>query len=343
MMTDRENAAFDSFLNYLPDNVAETLFRFREDLGGFTEVRLRRGAPLTVCFGQEIRTVGEKGLNSAAEGLPIGEKELGEAWRKVTALSVYALEEEVRRGYITLKGGHRVGIAGSAVWQNGLVKTQKEIRSLNYRFSRELRDIGYPLLPFLFEKDAFQNTLIFSPPGAGKTTLLRDLTRLLSSGVRTFPPRNVAVVDERGEIAGVTLGQACYDVGVFTDVLSGFPKSEGMMLALRSLSPQILVTDEIGAEGDRLAVADAVRSGVKLLLTAHGGDLEELLYRPVLRSLLADGVFGRLVRLSALPCPGTVAAVYIRKKKEEGFEYVENHSVFCGSGGAGYRRRDSSP
>ena len=343
MMTDREKAAFGSFLNYLPDKAAEMLFRFRDDLDGFTEVRLRRGAPLTVCFGREIRTVGEKGLNDAAKGIPIGEKELREAWQKVTASSVYALEEEVRRGYITLKGGHRVGIAGSAVLQNGQVKTQKEIRSLNYRFSRELQGIGRPLLTFLFKNGVFQNTLIFSPPGAGKTTLLRDLTRLLSAGDGIFSPRNVAVVDERGEIAGVTLGQACYDVGPFTDVLSGFPKSEGMMLALRSLSPQILITDEIGAEGDRVAVADAVRSGVKLLLTAHGGDLEELLYRPVLRSLLADGVFCRLILLSSLPSPGTVAAVYIRKKKGEGFEYVENHSVFRGSGGAGRRRCDPEP
>lgn len=338
-MEKTDDPRLGSFLGFLPERVSAALMRCGDDLRGFTEVRLRCGAPLALCFGQRICLVSEKGL-TADGGLIIGEKELREGWQRVTASSVYALEEELRRGYITLKGGHRVGIAGTAIWQSGKVKTQKEIRSLNYRFSRALPGIGEPVLPYLFEDGDFQNTLIFSVPGAGKTTLLRDLTRLLSQGDGSRPPRNVAVVDERGEIAGVTLGQACYDVGPFTDVLSGFPKSEGMMLALRSLSPRILVTDEIGTEGDRLAVADAVRSGVKLLLTAHGGSLHELRHRPVLRSLLGDGVFQRLICLSALPRPGTVASIYARKEREGGFIYVESDSVFGGSGGHGNRRRD---
>ena len=342
-MRDEDKDVLESFLRYLPEKAASAMVRCGDRLDGFTEVRLRLGAPLAVCFGPEIRCVAEKGLTGAAEGILIGERELKEGWQKVTASSVYALEEELRRGYITWKGGHRVGIAGSAVLQNGRVKTQKEIRSLNYRFSRELRDIGLPLLPGLLNGGDFQNTLIFSPPGAGKTTLLRDLTRLLSAGSRYSPPRNVAVVDERGEIAGVEQGQACCDVGPFTDVLSGFPKSEGMILALRSLAPQILVTDEIGTEDDRRAVADAVRSGVKLLLTAHAGTLEELCCRPVLRDLLADGVFLRLVLLSSKPHPGTVAAIYTQRKKEGGFDYVETHSVFGGCDGVGHRRCDSVP
>ncbi|MGM9567731.1 MAG: stage III sporulation protein AA [Clostridia bacterium] len=336
-MENTEKDVLESFLSYLPEKAAAALIQCGGSLDGFTEVRFRLGAPLAVCFGPKIRCVGEKGLTDPGKGLLIGERELREGWQKVTASSVYALEEELRRGYITLKGGHRVGIAGSAVLQNGRVKTQKEIRSLNYRFSRELKDIGLPLLPGLFDRDGFQNTLLFSSPGAGKTTLLRDLTRLLSGGNRYSPPCNVALVDERGEIAGVEQGQACCDVGPFTDVLSGFPKSEGMILALRSLSPQILVTDEIGTEEDRRAVADAVRSGVKLLLTAHGGTLEELLHRPVLRSLLADGVFCRLVRLSSEPRPGTVAAIYVQRKKEGGFDYVETHSVSGDRIGTGHR------
>lgn len=341
-MTDREKNVLSSFLGYLPEKVAAALIRCGDDLQGFTEVRLRRNEPLALCFGQKICPVGEKGLITAGDGLIVGERELQEGWQKITSSSVYALAEELRQGYITIQGGHRVGIAGSAVLQEGRVKTQKEIRSLNYRFSRELRNIGAPLLPRLFENGNFQNTLLFSSPGAGKTTLLRDLTRLISEGDYRFPPRNVAVVDERGEIAAVTLGQACYDVGPYTDVLSGFPKSEGMMLALRSLSPQILVTDEIGTEADRMAVADAVRSGVKLLLTAHGGTLEELRHRPVLRRLLSDGVFQRLVLLSSVPHPGTVAAIYIRKEKEGIFDYVESHSFFCDCDGAGNRRCDSA-
>jgi stage III sporulation protein AA len=312
-------------LDFLPRRIGQVLRRCeRETLSGLTEIRLRFDGPVALCFGRRVAFLSEEGrLGKAETALVAAEKDMAEAWRLVTSSSVYALEEELKQGYITVAGGHRVGVAGTAVLRNGAVKTQKEITSLNYRFAREKRGVAEPVLPFLFSGNRFRDTLIFSPPGAGKTTLLRDLTRLLSDGNALAPPRNVAVVDERGEIAGVVMGRRRYDVGSNTDVLTGFPKEEGMMLALRSLSPAVLVSDEIGRREDERAVAEAIRGGVSLLLTAHAGSVGELRRRPVLRSLLADGVFECLLSLSPSPRPGTVSAVHIRKQKGETWDYVE--------------------
>ena len=317
-------------LDCMPEAIRTLLIAHREVLSSATELRLRRGKPLTVCFGEKICCLDENGICNAKRGFLIADALMDEAWRLVTASSVYALEEELKRGYITLRGGHRVGIAGSAVLREEKVKTQKDISSLNYRIAREVKGIGKSLLPSLCSRGEFGNTLIYSPPGAGKTTLLRDLVRILSCGEAPLLPCNISVVDERGEIAGTYMGHPCYDMGPNTDVLHGFPKREGMLLALRSLGPRIISTDEIGTEEDRFAVEDAVRCGVSLLLTAHAGTLDELRSRPVLARMLRDGVFLRLVELSAVPAPGTVKKVYMRIRKEGMFDYVESDPVFSG-------------
>ena len=150
----------------------------------------------------------------------------------------------------------------------------------------------------------------------------------------------MALIDERAEIAAVFMGRACHDVGAFTDILTGFPKSEGMLLALRSLGPGILVTDEIGSDADRMAVADALRSGVSLLLTAHGNTMEELRARPVLKDFLQEGVFHRILFLSPLPRPGTVRALYQCDTKEGWIDYRKMDLVFSDPRGCGDLRRD---
>ena len=308
--------------DFLPKRLVQALENCDEaSISALTEIRLRRDRPVTLCEGGKIFFLGEKGIG-AGEPVVMDAADMAEALRLVTASSLYALEDELRRGYVTVAGGHRVGVAGTAVTADGVVRTQKDIASLNYRRARELKGIGAELLPDLDVDGYFGDTLIFSPPGAGKTTLLRDVTRLLSDGSTSFRPLNVAVIDERGEIAGVTLGRRRFDVGGNTDVLTGFPKGEGMTLALRSLGPAVLVCDEIGGEADRRAVSDAVRGGVTLLATAHAGSLAELRRRPILRELLQEGVFSRLVALQARPRPGTVAQIYARREKGEGFDYV---------------------
>ncbi|MBQ2763992.1 MAG: stage III sporulation protein AA [Firmicutes bacterium] len=279
---------------------------------------------MSICCGTMICFIDKRGRKcNKTDAVIISDDEFKEAWRLLTSSSVYALEEELKRGYITISGGHRVGIAGTAVWKDGKIKTQKDIYSLNYRFSRDLKGCGSFVFPYVTSNGTFENTLIFSPPGCGKTTLLRDLSRLLSE-----QGHNVSIVDERGEIAAMEKGQLLYDLGSHTDVLTGFPKSEGMILALRSLGPTVLVTDEIGSKEDQSAVEDAVRCGVKLLLTAHGGSSEELMCRPILKNLLAAGVFQYLISLGGVPFPGTVKGIFLRKYAEERFIYVEDPSFF---------------
>ena len=316
---------FSDFLSFLPDGVGHALSLCDdEELFGLTEVRLRRGRIVSLCFGQEIRPLFDE------NGIPrlLSDEEMEEAWRKVTSSSLYAMEEEIKGGYITVGGGHRVGIAGTAVLREGRVCTQKDILSLNYRYCRDLFGVGESILELLFEGERFQNTLIFSSPAAGKTTLLRDLTRLLAKGKGGRSSINISVVDERGEIAAAFKGRCRFDLGDSVDVLTGFPKYEGMLLALRSLSPALLVSDEIGQAEDQRAVAEAIRGGVNLLLTAHAGSLEELRCRPILKELLRDGVFKRLLLLTNNPRPGVLAAAYRAVKKEGKTEYV---AMDCGT------------
>lgn len=339
-----ERNRFNDLCAFLPRSVAGILSTFSDlDALKINEIRLRRSAPPAICCEGNIYTLGKDGIAGSEASYILTDKDLEEAWRYVTSSSVYALEEEVRRGYVTLRGGHRVGIAGTAVIRDGLVRSQKDIFSLNYRVSRECKGIGLPLLPYLFEHKVFLNTLIVSPPGGGKTTLVRDLTRLLSDGTGDYPRHNITLIDERAEIAAVFMGQACHDVGSFTDILTNFPKSEGMLLALRSMGPGILVTDEIGSEADRIAVADALRSGVSLLLTAHSCTMVELKEKPVLKGFLQEGVFDRIIFLSPLPRPGTVKALYRRDIKEGCFDYRKMDVVFSDSRCSRDQRCDPSP
>lgn len=340
-----EREGLARLLCYVPRSVADAVKRCDASLlAGLTEIRLRLGKPVVLCFGSKLCFLSFRGITENRENvLIVSTEDMDEAWRAVTASSVYALEEELRRGFITLNGGHRVGVAGTAVLREGNVRTQKEIGSLNYRFAREKKGIGIPLLPFLQKEGDLENTLLFSPPCGGKTTLLRDLLRLFSDGWGQIPPHNTVLVDERHEVAAVWEGRAFYDVGLFTDVLSGFPKAEGMELALRSLAPMILAADEIGTEADRRAVENAIRAGVSLLLTAHGGSLDELRERPFLASLLREGVFRNIVELSPRPCPGTISRLYRRERKNGGFCYVEDPAFLsCGFRDGMYRRDPSA-
>ena len=224
--------------------------------------------------------------------------------------SLYAYEREISQGFLTIRGGHRVGIAGKAVVEEGHVRTVRDLSSLNIRVAHEVKGCAKNVLPYLMEGEIFLDTLLISPPGAGKTTLLRDLIRELSYGGAWGAGKNVSVVDERSEIAACFGGIAQCDLGPRTDVMDGCPKSEGMLMMLRSMAPQVLAVDEAGGEGEILAMKYGMNCGCRILATVHGADVGDIMKRPAWRELTEEKVFSRYVVLSGVPGPGTIVGIY---------------------------------
>lgn len=207
---------------------------------------------------------------------------------KISHFSIYTLEEELKRGYITIEGGHRVGLAGKVILEQGKVKAIRDISSFNIRIAREKVGIAQTLIPRIY-RDGWLHTMIIGPPQTGKTTLLRDIARIISSGDQGsgLPASKVGIVDERSEIAGCVNGIPQMTFGNRIDVLDACPKAEGMMMMIRSMSPEVLVVDEIGRHEDAEAIMEAVNAGIKLIMTTHGNSWRKLrgarLYRPYLK------------------------------------------------------------
>lgn len=225
-------------------------------------------------------------------------QDIGDMLVFISRYSLFAFEEEVKNGFITIEGGHRVGLSGQAVFYGGGLKTIRNISYLNIRISHEKKGCALHLVPYLYrEKDMRQsgvyNTLIISPPGRGKTTLLRDMIRLLSNGTDGHAGLKVCVVDERSELAGCYRGIPQNDVGMRTDVLDGCPKSSGMMLVIRTMSPQVVAVDELGSKEDAQAAAYAVHCGCSIIGSVHAQDMEELAQKPVLQEMAAQACFER--------------------------------------------------
>ena len=273
----------------MPQNLRCALEQLpRQVADGVEEIRLRQGFLPTV--------LGERGeLELASQ--PVTGQLLRQVLEQASQASAHTVLDQVQRGFLTLRGGHRLGICGTAVMRDGQVTTLREISSLSLRIARPVVGQAEALLPQLVDGGRLQNTLIFAPPGAGKTTLLRDLVRGLSDGV-AGPPLRLAVADERGEIAAMWQGVPQLYVGRHTDVLDGCDKATAMSILLRGMNPQVIAVDEVTQKRDVDAMVQAVGCGVSLLATAHGEGMEDLQRRPAYRYMCRAGVFGRVVMLS---------------------------------------------
>ncbi|TCO79182.1 stage III sporulation protein AA [Marinisporobacter balticus] len=310
-----QNCLKKDILEALPLNLRELFIHLpSEQTKDMEEIRLRVNKPLMISCRNREYFISNKGkiVTNLSESYMITKLDIEKAYQLITDYSIYALEEEIRSGFITLKGGHRVGICGTTVLERHEIKTIKNISGLNIRISKEKLGVSNKVMQYLVEEGTFQNTLIVSPPQCGKTTLLRDIIRNLSNGMKkpNFLGFKVGVVDERSEICGMYQGIPQNDVGIKTDILNACPKAEGMMMLIRSMSPQIIATDEIGKAEDVYAMEEALNAGIKLITTVHGRNLEEIKRRKNLNDLLKQGVFDRIIILSNDPKVGTIKQIF---------------------------------
>lgn len=251
------------------------------------ELRLRAGWPMTAVLPEGERPLG---------GPPVEERELEQLVEIASRASLHTVLDQVRRGYLTFEGGHRIGLCGTAALREGEIHALRAISSANLRIARQVKGAAAPVLDGLCPGGRLADTLILAPPGLGKTTLLRDVIRSVSEGEGCTPLR-VSLADERGEVAAMYSGQPQLEVGRRTDVAEGCPKAQGLMLLLRAMNPQVLAVDEITAPEDVGALIAAAGCGVTLLATAHGEGRAGLERRPLYRPLLDEGLFRFLVRI----------------------------------------------
>lgn len=297
-------------LAYLPPGLKRILQYLDEpQCRELEEIRLRIGRPLMLRLLDRECTLDSKGLfhNELDRGYIVSEDDLRRTMAGIMDNSLYAYEEDINRGFITIPGGHRVGLAGQVLVQGGEVRRVKDFSSLCIRLAREVPGCARPLFSLICPRpQELLNTLIISPPRCGKTTILRDVARFLSAGGSSWAGCNVALIDERSELAGCYLGIPQLNVGPRTDVLDGCPKHLGMGMALRALSPRVIITDELGSRKDVEAVRECVNAGVQVISTVHASSLEELRMRPMLNELLNLKVFSLAIFLSRRQGPGSL-------------------------------------
>ncbi|MCK8826640.1 stage III sporulation protein AA [Natroniella acetigena] len=286
-------------------------------LVNLVEIRLRVNKPLILELTEDELFIDQDGLirKDMRQAYQVSQSEIIDTLNLMTASSLYTIEEELKAGYLTLPGGHRVGLVGQVIREHNQIKRIKYISGLNIRLCQEIIGAADEVVrQIITGNDDIYNTLIISPPRCGKTTLLRDLTRQLSNGISelNFKGLKVGVVDERSEIGGAYQGVAQNRLGRRTDLLDRAPKAEGMMLLIRSMSPDLIVTDEIGSKEDVKAIWEALNAGVRVITTIHGNDLAEVRSRLKLKELLREDVFRRIIILSGRSGPGTIEKIIRR-------------------------------
>ncbi|MGL5718440.1 MAG: stage III sporulation protein AA [Paraclostridium sp.] len=315
------NKLLDEIINSLAMNLREKIKPFINSNINVEEIRIRVNKPLIINSNNTdyFFNINKNCFDTREDNTYIVRKEdIEQTFQLMCKYSIHSFIDDIKKGFITLKGGHRVGIVGKVILEDGQVKNIKHISSLNLRVCREIVGCSDKVLGHIIKSSKeVNNTLIISPPQCGKTTLLRDIVRNLSNGnkERGFRGIKVALIDERNEISGSYLGVPQMDIGMRTDVIETCPKDIGIMMLLRAMSPNLIVTDEIGSESEIKALYTALNGGVSLITTVHGDSIEDIRNRKELSKLLDSELFKKIIILSAKKGPGTIEKVYDLEEK----------------------------
>ncbi|HCC06721.1 MAG TPA: stage III sporulation protein AA [Clostridiales bacterium] len=299
-------------MNFFSNSLRERMQNLNLEGKMLQEIRLRVYKPVIIYIDNEEYFLSVNGEISKESISPmiILPKDITDTLELMSEYSLYSYEEELKNGYITIKGGHRVGIVGKVVIENNKIKTLKNISGLNIRISHQMMGCADKILIHVLNSPSIYNTLIVSPPKCGKTTILRDITRQISDGNPEFKGLNVSIVDERSEIAACFNGMPQNDVGIRTDVLDGCPKVWGMRILLRSMSPDVVVVDEIGGEEDAKAIRDILNAGIKVICSLHASDFEDIKSKKYVADLINEKAFEKIVFLSNKKGMGTLDCVW---------------------------------
>ena len=306
----------NDILIYFPTNIRNLLYNEIKNEELLEEIRIRINKPIILKFNKSEQII----------KYFVNQEEILRILQSVCENSIYSYQHQIAEGFVTVKGGHRVGISGSCVVENGKVININYINSLNFRVARQIFNISKNALKYILniKENTIFNTLIVSKPGCGKTTLIKDITRQISDGTDDFKGLKVGVVDERGEIAALYRGIPQNDIGLRTDVIDNVSKNDGMKMLIRSMSPEVIIADEIGNINDIEAINYAVCSGAKGIFTAHGQVLEDLYINKTLNELMNQNIFEVIIFLNTKE-KGEIREVFILDKIERKYKKIEEN------------------
>ncbi len=291
--------------NFLPTDIRTVILELLKNINekDLQEIRIRLNRPIEVKINSKNHLLLENGTitTNIKYAFSVKSEAFSHTLNKISQHSLYAFQDELKNGFITLSGSHRVGIVGTCVMENGSIKSVKDITSLNIRLSHDVYNVSKSVMPIY--KNGITNTLIISPPGCGKTTLLRDLLRVFSDEFG----KTVGVVDERSEICNKNY------VGVRTDIISNCPKSIGMITLLRTMAPDIICVDEIGKSEDVSAIQELFNCGVKVVATVHAKDIIEIQKKQSISKLISEKYFDNYIVLTS---PSSTPLLYDKNFKE---------------------------
>ena len=273
---------------YLSNNIKKEILN--SDISTFSEleeIRIRNNKPIILKFLEKEKIINYK----------IKTEDILETLEKVTENSIYTYEKQIANGFITLPGGHRVGITGNAIIEEGKVINITYISGMNFRIARQIKGCSNFLLSHIYNIEEIKNTLIVGIPGTGKTTILKDLIRNISNGTENISGVNVGVVDERNEIAAMYKGIEQTDLGTRTDVISNLPKDIGIKMLIRSMTPRVIAVDEIGGKKDSETINYASKSGVKVIATIHGDSITDIKLNPEINEILNNRIIEEVIVL----------------------------------------------